>query len=146
MWKETSRARGCIERYSRGFIHNLESPSSVGMACEFLLELRSTLRIHDDVSYRGETLPRHTSWHTGIGVTATCPDFDQPGCFTRLTTGKGSGSSPSFRKHWKQYEMLALCSFVQYPIQSPYGDLPLDTLRFRYLDSDIDGQSAFIIS
>ena len=126
-----SRKHGCIERFSRCMIHNVNSPSSVGMACTFLLEIQSTKVVHRNVLFRSERLPSHVSWHSGVGITKDCDNCDQLGQFCRLTTGKGSSGEDCFRKAWKQYEALSLVSFVQYPVQNPFGYLAVDVLNMR---------------
>ena len=127
------RERGCLERFCRKFPHDANAPGSVGILTQTLLDIHATVKIRENVRFSGGTLPRHATWENGVGVTPQCEYYNEFGCFTRIITGKGTGSSPSFRKHFKQYESMAIGSYCQWPIYDGFGDFPFNVEKFRYV-------------
>ena len=129
--KPERRGRGCLERTCRMFPHDANSPGSVGILTQTLLDIDRTRKVRTGIRFNGKILPRHTTWETGVGVTATCPRYNELGSYVRIITGKGQGSSASYRKHFKQFESVAIGSFNQFPVYDGFGDYPFNTEYYR---------------
>ena len=97
--------RGCLERLSRCQSHDTDQPTSTGCVAAFILEAHRSLEYHVGVIHAGDVLEPHLSWNNGVGVHRAIGDYSQVGNFMCVLTGKGQGSSASFVKHFKQFQV-----------------------------------------
>ena len=124
-----TRMKACLERMSRPQIHDTPAPASVGVIAAYLKHVLSTMKVMKNQTYQGHPENDYVIWSNGVGVSRYEDKSQFLGNCVKVTTGKGGHSGPSFTKHLKMYQCLALSSFLHFPINCAFGDGAIDVTR-----------------
>ena len=116
---------------SRIQIHDTPAPASIGVIAAFLRHVLSTVRLVKGNIYRGHIMPDYITWSNGIGVSRLEDQTEYIGTTVKVVTGKARNTPPSFDKHLKMFQCMALQSFLYFPINSSFGDGAIDIPRIR---------------